>query len=115
MSTYQLIDVTTRRNAVIVSIKEEYLSTSIAAEILENDLQQVISLHRPAILVLDFSHVKMTSSSTIGKLLVIHKRLAGIRRPTALVLCFDPDRRSLSVRWVCRTNVCWSSIRSKKH
>ncbi len=75
MSSYQLIDVTKKQQGVVVSIKEEFLSTAIVAEILENDLHAVIAEYQPTLLVLDFSHVKMISSSTIGKLLVIHKRL----------------------------------------
>jgi anti-anti-sigma factor len=120
MTTYQLIDVTPQKNAVVVSIREEFLSTAIAAEILENDLLQVISTYHPTLLVLDFSHVKMISSSTIGRLLLIQKRLehtggqlhlccvsipiAEVYRTLGLIdkhlLVFDSVREALNTRVV---------------
>jgi anti-anti-sigma factor len=75
MTAYQLIDVLVQPPAVVATIKEEFLSTAIAAEFLQNDLQQVISQYRPSVLVVDFAQVKMISSSSIGKLLAIQQRL----------------------------------------
>lgn len=78
MTTYQLIDVksvSNAGNAVVVSIKEEFLSTSILAEMLYDELQHALASERPALMVLDFSRVKVTSSSTIGKLLMIQKQM----------------------------------------
>jgi anti-anti-sigma factor len=75
MADYQMVDVTVQPSSVVVLIKEPFLSTTIAAEILESELRQIIAEHHPAVLVLDFRHVKMISSSSIGKLLLIQKHL----------------------------------------
>jgi anti-anti-sigma factor len=75
MTDYRMVDVTVKPPAVIAQIKEAFLSTAITAEILENELRQIIAQYQPKLLVLDFRHVKMMSSSTIGKLLLIHQQL----------------------------------------
>jgi anti-anti-sigma regulatory factor len=75
MSDYELMDVIVNQNSVVATIQAEYLSTSVAAENLYHDLSRVIMSYRPALLVLDFAQVKMISSSSIGKLLVIHRQL----------------------------------------
>jgi anti-anti-sigma factor len=71
-----LIDVDVRPQGVVVTINEEHLSTAIIAELLYNELLQVILAHRPALLVLDCRQVKLITSSSLGTLLMVRKRLA---------------------------------------
>jgi anti-anti-sigma regulatory factor len=75
MSDYQLIDVVAKPQGVVATIRTEYLTTSIDAENLYHDLNRVVRTYHPALFVLDFAQVKMISSSSIGKLLVIHRQL----------------------------------------
>ncbi len=71
MSTFQLIELTQETPAVVVQVKEPHLCTGIVAEMLENELRQVIQQAYPTLLVLDLVNVRMVSSSTIGVLLKI--------------------------------------------
>jgi anti-anti-sigma factor len=79
MSEYRMVDVAVAPPAVVAQITEPILSTAIAADILESELRQIMAEHRPSVLVLDFSQVKMISSSSVGKLLLIQKQLQAQR------------------------------------
>lgn len=76
MSAESLIDVDPRPQGVVVTINAEHLSTAIAAELLYSELLNVIQVHRPQVLVLDCSRVRLITSSSLGTLLRIRKQVA---------------------------------------
>lgn len=75
MSAYQTIDVNVEQSVAIVHIREPHLTSGIAAEMLNAELDLVLHEHHPSLLILDFRDVRMVSSSTIGVLLRIGDRM----------------------------------------
>jgi anti-anti-sigma factor len=97
MAEYQMVEVSSQNGCVIAAIKEPQLSTSVSAEMLENELTHLIQQLRPQRVVLDFEQVRLISSSTIGVLFKINRRLR--ESGGQLRLCCV----SVPIAEVCRT------------